>query len=86
MALSPQSIRKGTTITFDGVEVTKQQIIDTSQSWSESQITFFKKMLKQGGGFKINGIHISTSPTETMLTSRGEKDGGIIQIDPFAKF
>jgi hypothetical protein len=44
------------------------------------------KMLKQGGGFKINGIHISTSPTETMLTSRGEKDGGVIQTDPFARF
>ena len=86
MSISPQSIRKGTTIIFDGVEVTKQQIIEASESWSENQITFFKKMLKQGGGFKINGIHISTSPTETMLTSRGEKDGGVTQIDPFAKF
>ena len=86
MSISPQSIRKGTTITFDGVEVNKQQIIEASESWSESQINFFKKMLKQGGGFKINGIHISTSPTETMLTSRGEKDGGIQQVDPFARF
>jgi hypothetical protein len=86
MSISPQSIRKGTTITFDGVVVEKQQIIEASQSWSESQINFFKKMLKQGGGFKINGIHISTFPTDTMLNSRGEKDGGIIQIDPFAKF
>jgi hypothetical protein len=32
-------------------------------------------MLKQGGGFKINGTYISTTPTETILTSRGEKDG-----------
>lgn len=86
MALSPQSIRKGTTITFDGVEVTKQQIIEASQSWSESQINFFKKMLKQGGGFLINGVRISTSPTETLLTSRGEKDGGITQVDPLARF
>jgi hypothetical protein len=43
-------------------------------------------MLKQGGGFRINGIQITTSPTETMLTSRGEKDGGIQQVDPFARF
>jgi hypothetical protein len=86
MALSPQSIRKGTTITFDGVVVEKQQIIEASQSWSESQINFFKKMLKQGGGFKINGIHISTTPTETLLTSRGEKDGGTPQGDPLARF
>ena len=86
MGISPQSIRKGTTITFDGVEVTKQQIIEASESWSESQINFFKKMLKQGGGFLINGVHISTTPTETMLTSRGEKDGGIQQVDPLARF
>ena len=86
MGISPQSIRKGTTITFDGVEVTKQQIIDASESWSENQITFFKKMLKQGGGFLINGVHISTFPTETMLNSRGERDGGIQKVDPFARF
>ena len=86
MGISPQSIRKGTTITFDGVEVTKQQIIEASESWSENQITFFKKMLKQGGGFLLNGVYIKTSPTETMLTSRGEKDGGIQQVDPLARF
>jgi hypothetical protein len=86
MSISPQSIRKGTTITFDGVVVEKQQIIEASQSWSESQINFFKKMLKQGGGFLINGVHISTTPTETMLTSRGERDGGVQQVDPFARF
>ena len=86
MALSPQSIRKGTTITFDGIVVEKQQIIEASQSWSESQINFFKKMLKQGGGFKINGTHIKTTPTETLLTSRGEKDGGTPQGDPLARF
>jgi hypothetical protein len=86
MAISPQSIRKGTTITFDGVEVDKQQIIEASQSWNETQINFFKKMLKQGGGFKINGTYISTTPTETILTSRGEKDGGVIQGDPLARF
>ena len=86
MAISPRSIRRGTTITFDGVEVDKQQIIEASQSWNETQINFFKKMLKQGGGFKINEIYISTTPTETLLTSRGEKDGGVQQVDPLARF
>lgn len=86
MAISPQSIRKGTIITFNGVVVEKQQIIEASQSWSESQINFFKKMLKQGGGFKINGIAIDTKPTETLLTSRGERDGGVQQVDPLARF
>jgi hypothetical protein len=74
MALSPQSIRKGTTITFDGVVVEKQQIIEASQSWDDNQQILFKKMLKQGGKFRINGVIIDTKPTEVLLTSRGEKD------------
>jgi hypothetical protein len=82
MALTPQSIRKGTTISFNGIEVTKEQVIQASKGWDEKQIEFFKKMLKQGGQFKINGTLISTKPTETLLTSRGEKDGGIQQVDP----
>ena len=86
MALSPQSIRKGTTISFNGIEVTKEQVIQASKGWDEKQIEFFKKMLKQGGQFKINGTLISTKPTETLLTSRGEKDGGIQQVDPLARF
>lgn len=86
MSISPQSIRKGTIITFDGITVTKQHVIDASESWSESQINFFKKMLKQGGGFLINGVNITTTPTETLLTSRGERDGGIQQVDPLARF
>jgi hypothetical protein len=86
MALTPQSIRKGTTISFNGIEVTKEQVIQASKGWDEKQIEFFKKMLKQGGQFKINGTLISTKPTETLLTSRGEKDGGIQQVDPLARF
>jgi len=86
MALTPQSIRKGTTISFNGIEVTKEQVIQESKGWDEKQIEFFKKMLKQGGHFKINGTLISTKPTETLLTSRGEKDGGIQQVDPLARF
>jgi hypothetical protein len=74
MSISPQSIRKGTTITFDGVVVDKHQIIDASQSWDDNQQILFKKMLKQGGKFRINGIVIDTKPTEILLTSRGEKD------------
>jgi hypothetical protein len=74
MSISPQSIRKGTTITFDGVLVDKHQIIEISQSWDDNQQILFKKMLKQGGKFRINGIVIDTKPTEILLTSRGEKD------------
>jgi len=78
MTLKPQSIRKGVTIILNGKEVEKQEIIDLSTTWSESQINFFKKMLKQGGDTKINGAIINIVIVEKMVTSRGEKDTGTI--------
>ena len=78
MTLKPQSIRKGVTIILNGKEVEKQEIIDLSTTWSEPQINFFKKMLKQGGDTKINGAIINIIIVEKMVTSRGEKDTGTI--------
>ena len=78
MTLKTQSIRKGVTIILNGKEVEKQEIIDLSTTWSESQINFFKKMLKQGGDTKINGATINITIVEKMVTSRGEKDTGTI--------
>ena len=69
MALTSQSIRKNTTVTFNGVIVTKEQIIEASKSWDEKQETLFKKMLKQGGKCRINGVVIDTNPPEKILTS-----------------
>ena len=43
-------------------------------------------MIKQGGKFRINGVVIDTVPPETILTSRGEKDGGTQKTDPLARF
>ena len=56
MALSKQSIRKTQHITSLGINISKEEIIKTSENWSERQEQFFRKMLKQGGEFKINGI------------------------------
>ena len=86
MAITPQSIRKNITITFDGVVVTKEQVIEASKSWDENQEILFKKMIKQGGKFRINGVVINTIPPEAILTSRGEKDGGTQKVDPLARF
>jgi hypothetical protein len=84
--ISPQSIRKGITIKFDNVEVDKATIIKASEGWKESHEILFKKLLKQGGSFKINGILVEVKPTDKMLTSRGEQDTGILKVDPFARF
>jgi hypothetical protein len=86
MAISPQSIRKGITIKFDGIVMDKTTIIEASKEWSLSQETLFKKLLKQGGQFKINKILVSVTPEEKTLNSKGETDGGTQKIDPLARF
>jgi hypothetical protein len=84
--ISPQSIRKGITIKFDNVIVDKATIIKASEEWKESHEILFKKLLKQGGSFKINGVLVEVKPTDKMLTSRGEQDGGVLKVDPLARF
>ena len=78
MALKPQSIRKGMQILVENQPIEKQDLIKLSESWTEQQVNFFKKMLKQGGEFKIQGKKFKTLPPNQILTSKGEKDTGVI--------
>jgi hypothetical protein len=80
MALKPQSIRKGMVILIENQPIEKQDLLKLSESWTEQQENFFKKMLKQGGEFKIQGKQFKTTPPNQILTSKGEKDAGVIQI------
>ena len=80
MALKPQSIRKGMQILVENQPIEKQDLIKLSESWTEQQVNFFKKMLKQGGEFKIQGKKFKTLPPNQILTSKGEKDTGVIVI------
>ena len=87
MSLKPQSIRNNAKILWNGEPITKQEIIDMSAFWSEKQIVYFKKMVKQGGTFKIDSNKFKITIDDPILTSRGERDGGITQIpDPDARF
>ena len=79
MALTPQSIRSNVIIKLNGEYVRKEEIIDLSKDWNARQITIFKKMLQQGGKLRILGNHFDIRIQETIVTSRGEKDGGIVQ-------
>ena len=56
MTLKKQSIRKNQLITVEGKPISKEEIITRSEKWSEIQENFFRKMLKQGGQFKVKGI------------------------------
>jgi hypothetical protein len=84
--ITPQSIRKNITIKFDGVVVDKKTIIEASEGWNPNHEILFKKLLKQGGSFKINGVLVEVKPEEKNLTSRGEMTVNLPPCDPFAKF
>jgi len=79
MALTPQSLRNNIIIKLNGEYVRKEEIINLSKDWNDRQITFFRKMLQQGGNLRILGNLFEISIQETILTSRGEKDGGIFK-------
>jgi len=56
MALKKQSIRTKHHITVEGKPVSKDTLITRSEDWNEIQENLFRKMLKQGGTFKVAGI------------------------------
>ena len=84
--ISAQSIRKGIIIKFDGIEVDKVTVLIASESWKESHEILFKKLLKQGGSFKINGVLVEVKPQEKALNSKGEMTINLPPSDPLARF
>jgi len=74
MALKKQSIRSNQLITENGEPVSKEELITRSEEWSKIQESFFRKMLKQGGSFKVAGIKYNVSLVERNdLDSNGNK-------------
>ena len=74
MALKKQSIRSNQLITENGEPVSKEELITRSEEWSEIQENFFRKMLKQGGSFKVAGIKYKVQLIERNdLDSNGNK-------------
>jgi len=80
MALTPQSIRNNVQIKMNGEYVRKEKVISLSELWNEKQVSYFRKMVQQGGALKINGDKFEIEIQETIVNSRGDKDGGIITI------
>tara|TARA_B110000046_G_scaffold134788_1_gene141078 strand:+ start:205 stop:468 length:264 start_codon:yes stop_codon:yes gene_type:complete len=74
MALKKQTIRSNQLITENGEAVSKEELITRSEEWSEIQENFFRKMLKQGGSFKVAGIKYKVQLIERNdLDSNGNK-------------
>ena len=81
MALKKQSIRKHMTIHVNGSIIPKEELILINESWDEKQESFFRKMLKQGGSFKLNGVKYEINlERDNKTRSDGTKDSGIIII------
>jgi hypothetical protein len=86
MAIKSQSIRSGVVVLFDNKIVDKQTIITASETWSPNHETLFKKLLQQGGSFKINGIKVEVIPAMKVLNSKNEPEMTVPKTDPLARF
>jgi hypothetical protein len=81
MALKKQSIRQGVYVLIDGVKASKEELITLSETWTEKKEVFFRKMLQQGGNFKMDGKEFVVKIRENLqLRSDGTKDGGVVTI------
>ena len=77
--ISKQSIRRGVTIISRNKILTKDEVINLSEKWNEKEINLFKKMLKQGGRFSINGIKFYITVPENIYNSKGEIEAAIAE-------
>jgi hypothetical protein len=81
MALKKQSIRKNMHILANGSVISKEELILISEDWTDVQEQFFRKMLKQGGHFRLKGVkYIVELELPNDKRSDGSRDIGIIQI------
>ena len=81
MALKKQSIRQGVHVLIDGIKASKEELITLSETWTEKKEVFFRKMLQQGGNFRMDGKDFIIKIRENFqLRSDGTKDGGVVTI------
>jgi len=87
MALKKQSIRQGVHVLINGVKASKEELITLSETWTEKKEVFFRKMLQQGGNFKMDGKEFVVKIRENLqLRSDGTKDGGVVTIPGDSRF
>jgi len=75
--ISKQSIRAGVSIYNAGEKLDKDTVIFKSEKWSDKEVLFFKKMLKQGGRFSIKGEKFYIIVPEQIYNNKGEVEGVI---------
>jgi hypothetical protein len=73
--ISKQSIRRGVSISSQGLTLDKDSIISMSEKWNDKEVNLFKKMLKQGGSFSIKGKKFKITVPEQIYNQKGEIEG-----------
>jgi hypothetical protein len=73
--ISKQTIRSGVSIFLSGEKLDKDTIINKSEKWSDKEILFFRKMLRQGGRFSIKGEKFYITVPEQIYNQKGEIEG-----------
>jgi|TARA_B100000780_G_scaffold233781_1_gene174000 hypothetical protein len=73
--LKKQSIRSNMHVYADGEPISKEDLIKTSETWSEQQENMFRKCLKQGVfRFKVKGVtYMIVLDERTDINSKGER-------------
>jgi hypothetical protein len=79
--IKKQTLRKGVVIRSEGELLSKEEIISLSEGWNENQEMFFRKMLKQGGRFSINGRKFVISTPELIYNNKGEIEAALYNND-----
>ena len=81
MPLSKQSLRQGVHVILNHKLQTKDELIELSKTWTEKQEVFFRKMLQQGGVFRMNNQEFIVKIRDNSKTrSDGSKDSGVTTI------
>ena len=70
--LSKQSIRGNVQISANGESVSKDELISMSEGWSEKEENLFRKMVKQGGVFKIGNTKFNIVTPEKVYNNKGD--------------
>lgn len=70
--LSKQSIRGNVQVLANGEPISKDELITMSEGWSEREENLFRKMIKQGGVFKIKDIRFKTIVPDVVRDNKGD--------------
>lgn len=77
MPIKKVSVTKTSQYLVDGEGIVdRERIVTLSENWTERDITLFKKLAKQGGTCRLQGIKYTITPGEKITTSKGWADPG----------